>query len=153
MKVLLSIAMLCAANLAMALSTTDIDAMLQKETLTVEEGVWSVLAIKEPGIEIGAVFNNPKTAQFKNAAKEELSYGKLSKIIIEVFDMPSAFLYKLTGWDRYAFLSLVDVKLLSDKVSESKGMSGEELFSVIHRIKSKLYPEADDEEVKEGGGK
>jgi hypothetical protein len=151
MKMFWLAALVLIANFAMGLTTTDIDEILQKGSVSVEEGVWFVSAIKNPEIELKNVFTNPKMQQFSAAAKDSLSYGKLAKIIIEEFNLPSAFLYKVTGLDRYAFLSLVDVKLLPDKYSEYKMVNGMELIAVVHRIKALLYPIADDEEEEEGG--
>lgn len=141
------------ANFAMGLTTTDIDEILQKDSISVEEGVWFVSAIKNPNIELKNAFSEPKMQQFSVVAKDSLSYGKLAKIIIEEFDLPSAFLYKVTGLDRYAFLSLADVKVFSSKYSEYRMVTGKELLGVINRIKSMLYPSDDEDEVVEEGGK
>ncbi|NPV00100.1 MAG: hypothetical protein HPY53_01845 [Brevinematales bacterium] len=149
MKMFWLAAFVLIANFALGLSTTDIDGILQKDSVSVEEGVWFVSAIKNPDIELKNVFTDPKMQQFSVVAKDALSYGKLAKIIIEEFNLPSAFLYKVTGLDRYAFLSLADVKLLPQKYSEYKMVNGMELMAVVHRIKALLYPITDDEE--EGG--
>jgi hypothetical protein len=143
--------MVLVANFAMGLTTSDIDAVLQKDTVSVEEGVWFVSAIKNPSIELKDALSGPKMQQFSTVAKDSLSYGKLSKIIIEEFNLPSAFLYKVTGLDRYAFLSLADVKVFSSKYSEYRMVTGKDLLGVINRIKSMLYPSDDEDEVEEGG--
>jgi len=138
------------SNMLYSVTSIEINEIMEKDVVTVEDGLYLISALNNPGISRAEIFDSERAKKFQKDAEKNLDYGTLGIMIIEYHNFTPALMYSITGWGRYAFYSMVEHDIFSRLYSWVKTVSGEELVAIARRVKQmKGYGVSDTEEDEE----
>jgi len=109
----------------------EIATLIEQETVTVENAVYLVESLERPQISRGDI-KWGKYSPLKRDAR--LTAGKLAKILIQAGYGEGGWMYFLTGWERYAFLSLREAGLFDGSYVADQLLSGAEMVGVCSKL-------------------
>lgn len=117
-----------------ALSTEEMRTILDKKQATVADALTVLGAVAVPGLDghPEAAGRNPRLKSLD--LKENLTFGTLSIITIELGLARGSLWYQVTGFSKYAAESLVFIKAAPDRYSFNRLLSGEELIGFAAKL-------------------
>ncbi len=120
-----------------ALSNEDMRAIMDKKIATVGDAIYVIYSIDNPDAvmaDIDQISNRTIKGMNRDAV---LDAGTLAVIAIELKKAGGGILYIITGWSRYAALSLVYEGIYPEAFAWDRGISGMELIELTGTIKSR----------------